>query len=235
MSYIVFDLIILAILVLFAFHGLHRGLILSFFSLLSVLVALLGAILLSNHWASSASAWLQPILQPAVTSAVESALPETTVGAATSEDYLFLLLENADLPFGLETYLPDVQEEGIEESTENVVEPSWTDSLAASLSEKLANTVAKNGLFVISFLLILLLWTLLARTLNLVARLPGLHILNKLGGFLFGIIRGALLLLFFAWLVRWLWNDLIPAEAIEQSKLLHFFMTVNPLDYLEKI
>lgn len=235
MSYIVFDLIILAILILFAFRGLHRGLILSLFSLLSVLVALTGAILLSNFWASPVAAWLQPLLQPTVTSAVESALPETTADAASSKDHLLLLLEDADLPFGLETYLPDVHEEDFGEEAESTAKASWIENLSTFLSEKLANTIAQNGLFVLCFLLILILWNLLARALNLVAKLPGLHTLNKLGGFVFGALRGALLLFFCAWLVRWLCNDLIPSETIEQSKLLHFFMTVNPLDYLEKI
>lgn len=233
-SYIIFDLVILAILILFAFHGLHRGLILSFFSLLSVLIALIGAILLSNLWAPSVAARLQPTLQPTVISALETALPETTVDTASSEGYLLLLLKDADLPFGLEQYLADVQEEGIRENSENTAETSWTESLSAVLSEKLANTIAQNGLFVLCFLLILILWNLLARVLNLVAKLPGLHALNKLGGFVFGVLRGTLLLFFCAWLVRWLWNDLIPPETIEQSKLLHFFMTTNPLDYLKK-
>ncbi len=231
-SYIIFDLVILAILILFAFHGLRRGLILSFFSLLSVLIALVGAILLSNLWTPSVAARLQPTLQPTVTSALESALPEAAVDTASSEGYLLLLLKDADLPFGLERYLSDVQDENIRE---NSAETSWIESLSAALSGKLANTIAQNGLFVLCFVLILILWNLLARALNLVAKLPGLHTLNKLGGFVFGVLRGTLLLFFCAWLVRWLWNDLIPSEAIEQSKLLHFFMTFNPLDYLEKI
>lgn len=234
MSYIVFDLIILAILILFAFLGLHRGLILSFFSLLSVLVALVGAILLSNLWAPSVAAWLQPTLHPAVISAVEAALPETVTGTTPSKEYLLLLLDDADLPLGLEKYLPNIQEEGVGGETEGAVDTSWIENLSTSLSHKLATTIAQNGLFILCFLLIIILWALLARTLNLVAKLPGLHTLNKLGGFLFGLLRGAILLFLCAWLMRWLWSDIIPTKTIEQSKLLHFFMTVNPLDYLAK-
>lgn len=235
MSYIIFDLVILVVLVLFALHGLHRGLILSFFSLLSVLIALVGSILLSNLWSPSVASWLQPTLLPTVTSALEAALPETTVDNADSKDHLLLLLKDADLPFGLEQYLSDIQEDGLQEKPENTEDASWIGRLSAVLSEKLANTISKNGLFVLCFLLILVLWNLLARALNLIAKLPGLHTLNKLGGFAFGALYGTLLLFFFAWLVRWLWNDLIPSETIEQSKLLQFFMTVNPVDYLKKI
>lgn len=228
MSYIVFDLIILAVLIWFALRGLRRGLILSLFSLLSVLVALVGAVLLSNLWAPALSQRLQPALQPTVASAIEAALPDIDVDS--SKHHLLSLLEDAQLPFGLEKYLPDLQ---TEEETGDTATPTWRDELSASMSEKLASTIAQNGLFVLCFLLILVLWKLLARTLDLVTRLPGLHALNKLGGFALGALRGALVLLICAWLVRWLGSDLIPAETVEQSRLLRFFMTFDLLEHLK--
>lgn len=231
MSYIVYDLVLLAILVLFALRGLHRGLILSLCSLLAVLVAVIGAFLISNAWAPSVAGWVQPTLQPTVTASVQAALPEDTTSKELPLEDLLALLNEADLPMGLDEFLADLHEEEVSVLTPD----SLIDNLAFSLAEKMANAIAHIGLFLLSFLLILILWYLLSRTLDLVAHLPGLHLLNKVGGFVFGAFRGAVLLFIFAWLIRWLWNDLIPAEAIEQSRLLHFFMTVNPLDYLTKI
>lgn len=224
MSCIVIDLILLAVLLAFALHGLRRGLILSLFSLLSVLVALVGAVLLSNLWSPALSQWLQPVLQPTVSSAVESALPERLNGT----DSILGLLEDAELPFGLGNYLPEAAEPVPEDAEEN----TWVTELADFLTEKLADSIAKNGLFLVCFLLILLVWKLLARTLNLVAALPGLHALNRLGGFVFGVLRGALVLFLLAWLVRWLFPDRIPAEAVEQSTLLRFFLTAQPTQFL---
>lgn len=232
-SYIIFDLAILAILVLFAVHGWHRGLILSLFSLLAVLVALVGAILLSNLWAPAVSQWLQPKLAPTVVSTVETVLSEN-ISSTASESSLFQVLEEADLPLGLGQYLPDLRNNGVWSDPGSAGESTWVAALSQSLTVRLADTIAKNGLFVLCFVLILILWKLLARALNLVAKLPGLKTLNKLCGFVFGVLRGALLLFFCAWLIRWLWSDLISAETIEQSKLLHFFMTTNLSDYLEK-
>lgn len=231
MSYIVYDLVLLAILVLFALRGMHRGLILSLCSLLAVLVAVVGALLISNAWAPSVVGWVQPTLQPTVTAAVQAALPEDAANEELPQEDLLALLDEADLPMGLNEFLADLREEEVTVLTPD----SLINNLAFSLAEKLANAIAHIGLFLLSFLLILILWHLLSRTLDLVAHLPGLHLLNKLGGFVFGAFRGAVLLFICAWLVRWLWNDLIPAEAIEQSRLLHVFMTVNPLDYLAKI
>lgn len=225
MSYLFFDLVILLVLLFFALRGLRRGLILTLFSLLSVLVALAGSLLLSGLWSDALSQRLQPALLPSVTSAVESALPEKPSTGPLTE-----LLADADLPFGLNKYLTGAQEEDTEEPQDTRVA-----ALSAFLTEKLADSIARNGLFLLCFVLILILWKLLARTLDLVARLPGLHTLNKLGGFLLGALRGALVLFVLAWLIRWLWSDLIPDQAVEQSPLLRFFMTFRPLERLEMI
>lgn len=231
MNHIVYDLVILAILVLFALRGLHRGLILSLCSLVALLVALIGAILISNFWAPSVAGWLQPFLQPTAASAIEAALPESIADAELPMEELIVLLDKADLPLGLDRFLSDLREEGVPILSSG----SLTESLAASLSEKLSGAIAHIGLFLLSFLLILVLWRLLAHTLDLVARLPGLHLLNKVGGLILGVFHGATLLFICAWLIRWLWSDLIPADAVEESRLLPFFMTVNPLEYFTSL
>lgn len=231
MNGIIYDLVILAILLLFALWGMRRGLILTLFSLVAVLVSIVGAVLVANLWAPAVAGWVQPILQPTVSSAIEAALPESAEQADLPLEDLIILLEDADLPFGLEDYLGDVLAEDLPVLSAQTL----TESLAQSLSEKLANTVAYVGLFVIAFLLILILWMVLGRTLDLVARLPGLHFLNKTGGFVLGALKGVLLLFVCAWLIRWLWSDLISQDALNQSKLLHFFMTFHPLDALTKL
>ncbi|MGN0968110.1 MAG: CvpA family protein, partial [Oscillospiraceae bacterium] len=202
-------------------------LILTLCSLVALLVAFVGASLVSNFWSPSVAGWLQPLLQPTTTAAVESALPEGTADAELPLENLIILLDEADLPFGLDEFLGDLREEGVPVLSAG----SLVESVSSSLAAKLANAIAHIGLFLLSFVLILILWHLLARALNLAARLPGLHMLNKAGGLVVGAFRGAILLFICAWLVRWLWSDLIPPEAVEQSKLLHFFMTVNPLEY----
>lgn len=227
MSYLVYDLAILAILLVFAFWGVHRGLILSLCSLLAVLVAFVGAALVSQFWAPSVAGWVQPMVAPSVTAAVESALPDEITDAAQSLEDLLVHLEDADLPLGLGKLLPQLQEDDALTLTPD----SLVESLSSSLSAKLAHSIASIGLFAVAFLVILILWHLLGRTLDLVARLPGLHFLNKAGGFVFGAFRGAILLFVCLWIIRWLWSGLIPGEAVEQTKLLRFFMTTNPLNF----
>ncbi len=227
MSYIIYDIVILIILVLFAIHGLKRGLVRSLFSFLAVLVALVGALIVSNQFSPAVSEWLHPLVEPAVTSAVESALPEDSAQVELPIDQLLPLLQDTELPLGLNKLLDAFAQED--------TEPTLAGGLSVHLTAMVASAIASIGLFLIAFILILILWHLLSRTLDLVTHLPGLNFLNKLGGLVFGVLRGAIVLFVCAWLIRWLWSDLLPGQIIEQSKLIHFFMTVNPMDYLAKL
>ena len=222
MNYLVFDIAILVILLLFALWGAHRGLILSLCSLVAVLVAFVGALLIANWGAPLLAPHLAPVLEGPVSSAVEAALPEDLAQSGQTLEELLDQLSQTELPF----HLNDVLEElSASLSSENLVE-----ELSASLAGRLAESVAWLGLFFIAFVLVLILWTLFSRTLDLVANLPGLHFLNRTGGFVLGAFKGCVFLFVAAFLVRWLWSALIPAQAVEQSKLLHFFLTTNPMD-----
>ena len=86
-------------------------------------------------------------------------------------------------------------------------------------------------LFLLGFFLILLAWRLLSRALDLVARLPGLHFLNKTGGALFGLVQGCIILFVAAWLLQF-FGQMLPRELVEQTVLLKFFMTTNPFSLL---
>ena len=104
-------------------------------------------------------------------------------------------------------------------------------SAAASVAAAVAQSAAYLILFLVGFVLILLLWKLISHALDLVAKLPGLHLLNKTGGALFGLVQACILLFVAAWLLQF-FGRALPENLVEQTHLLKFFMTTNPFTLL---
>lgn len=250
MNYLIYDLVILVVLILFALWGRHRGLILSIFSFVALLVAIAGGFIASNLLTPPVTAWVQPTVENAVVSAVQSALPEDAVdviGNISPDDIPvdmdftdgfsfdalqdYLKENDLELPDQVQNFLKQMDEEAFSVLTGH----TSAEEMVSSAAEKITETIVHIVLFLLAFVLILILWHVLARALDLVSRLPGLNAMNKLGGFLFGALRGALFLFVCAWLLQkaqTFGTVLIPGEAIAQSYLLRFFMTVNPLEFL---
>jgi uncharacterized membrane protein required for colicin V production len=232
MSYLVYDLILLAVLLAFALWGARRGMILTLCSLLAVLVAFVGASLASSLLTDQVAGLLEPRFTAAIESRLEEAIqhteylsPASESGVASQPDQVPLsgvlsLLEEMRLPRGLI--------DSIRSSVSSTLDQA-TASAAAQVGAALARSLAAPLIFLVAFVLILVLWRLLGRTLDLVARLPGLRVLNRAGGFVFGAFRGAVVLLACLWLVSRLWGELLPAETVTQTKLLRFFLSVDPL------
>ena len=230
MAFLIADGLVLAVLLIFACIGARRGLILSLCGLLAFVVAFLGA--------SFAARTLSPVvadaLEPRFAAAIEEQLNESIRQQAEAGEAA--VLSPDDVP--LEGVLDALREMGFYETLINTVDravESGMTAVAASAAAAVAAAIAQSAayliLFLLGFFLILLAWRLLSRALDLVARLPGLHFLNKTGGALFGLVQGCIILFVAAWLLQF-FGQMLPRELVEQTVLLKFFMTTNPFALL---
>ena len=230
MAFLIADGLVLAVLLIFACIGARRGLILSLCGLLAFVVAFLGA--------SFAARTLSPVvadaLEPRFAAAIEEQLNESIRQQAEAGEAA--VLSPDDVP--LEGVLDALREMGFYETLINTVDravESGMTAVAASAAAAVAAAIAQSAayliLFLLGFFLILLAWRLLSRALDLVARLPGLHFLNKTGGSLFGLVQGCIILFVAAWLLQF-FGQMLPRELVEQTVLLKFFMTTNPFSLL---
>lgn len=197
---LVLDAVIAAVLVYCFVLGVRRGLILTLCSLLAVLLALVGGWYLSTHYAAPLQERLEPVL-------AERLAPQGEEPAADQP-------ETAPPPLPAR-FLQAVQERMIAagQSAAEATTAAWAAAIAALL--------AKSILFLAGFVAVLLVWTLLCRVLDLVARLPGLHLLNKVLGGAVGLVKGVLLLM----VARWALCDLlgwIGPDVIAESRLLPY-------------
>ena len=230
MAFLIADGLVLAVLLIFACIGARRGLILSLCGLLAFVVAFLGA----SFAARAVSPVVADALEPKFAAAIEEQLNESIRQQAEAGEAA--VLSPDDVP--LEGVLDALREMGFYETLINTVDravESGMTAVAASAAAAVAAAIAQSAayliLFLLGFFLILLAWRLLSRALDLVARLPGLHFLNKTGGALFGLVQGCIILFVAAWLLQF-FGQMLPRELVEQTVLLKFFMTTTPFSLL---
>ncbi|NCB62748.1 MAG: CvpA family protein [Clostridia bacterium] len=235
-TYLIFDLVILAALAVFAIRGAHRGLLLSLFSLVAVVVAFVGANFAATHGAPLVAKYLEPRFQQVIELRLDE---EIKARAAEGTDSIESGAEAAapdQLP--LQDVLDVLKGMGLYRDLIATIDKAVQDGMtevaagaAASVAAAVAQSVAYMALFLITFILIMILWTILSRVLDLVARLPGLSTLNHLGGALFGLVKCCIFLFLCAWVLRYS-GTLIPEETVEKTYLLKFFLTTNPVTLL---
>lgn len=215
---LVADIAIVVVLIFFAWRGATKGLILTLFSLFAVFVAWFGAKAVVGALAEPVANIIRPSIQMSIEEILEGALPveriesspspSLSLSSQTEEDddaqpassgsdftpqEILELLDAANLFSGIRGFLEDA----IHDNALTV-----TTTAAAAVASYLANLIANAGLFGLSFLLILLIWYLISRALDLAFRVPILSPVNALGGAILGLTKGVLLMMVVVWLAR---------------------------------
>ena len=221
-SAILIDIALLAVLLFFTLMGARRGFVLTLCSLVALLVALVGADLVSSALAPRAAAALQPRFEQSIQESLEQkALEVSAQDSLGVADVLAALRDKG----GLYEWAADSLEEAL-------INSPGTDELAhqaAVAAATVAERLARGALFAIAFLLILIAWFFLSHALDLVARLPGLNSLNHALGGAAGFCKGLLLVYLACWILCPL-TGLIPRQTAEQTHLLLFLIQHSPLD-----
>lgn len=233
MAYLVFDIAILVILALFAWRGASRGFVLSLCGLLAVVVAFVGASFLASLLAPKVGA----ALEPKFAQVIEEKLEEQFQQSDPAGDAAAGLEEGEDYP--LQDVLSVLRDMGLYEDLVNTIDQAVQDGMtavaanaAAAVAAAIAQSVAYTVIFTVAFALILIAWKVFSHAVDLVAKLPGLNFLNKTGGAAMGLVKGVLILFLVAWLIQYS-GKLIPEETVQQTHLLKFFMTTNPMTLLQ--
>ena len=229
MSYIVYDVIIAAVLLFFVWLGYRKGLVLTLCSLLAVFVALIGASFLSDVLAEPVAKAIEPAIVRSIHSTVTSYYQRSPAETSSEDEEAWL----AQLP--LEEVLEPLREsrffQGFADAFRQAVDERASELIthaARELAHYVAVQLARTVIFAVAFFAILIAWWFLSHTLDLVARLPVLSTVNAWGGGAVGLVKGALIVFIAVWLLR---DSYIPRPALEHTWLLKYFATVNPLAF----
>ncbi|WP_294549501.1 CvpA family protein [uncultured Pseudoflavonifractor sp.] len=232
MAYLIFDIAILVILALFAWRGASRGFVLSLCGLLAVIVAFVGASFLAGLLAPKVGTALEPKFAQAIEERLEEQFQQSgpagdAAGQAEGESYPLQDVLSVLKDMGLYEELVDTIDQAVQDGMTTVAA-----NAAAAVAAAIAQSVAYTVIFTAAFALILIAWTIFSHAVDLVTKLPGLNFLNKTGGAAMGLVKGVIILFLAAWIIQYT-GKLIPEETVQQTHLLKFFMTTNPLALLQ--
>lgn len=189
----IFDLIIVALLALFAWRGAAKGLILSLCGLVAISAAYFGAQFLSEQFCEPVGNILRPIVIQTVrgAGAEPETDPEDPEAAYTVDDLVRAIREK-----GLFEGFSDFLEQGVANDTIGHGPLSPMDALAGYL----AKAIARALLFGLVFFGGLLAWFLFSHALDLAFKLPILAEVNLIGGLFIGLVKGGLFTIVLVWL-----------------------------------
>lgn len=188
----IIDICLILAVALFVFIGSRRGFIKETVSLVGVVLSLLIAIWVAGIGSQALykSVVRQPIydtVNSVLTENVNAVLDESTV---TVGDMIPAELVEMAAKVGIDLELGDTID--LEGGTSAVVD-SATNSLVDNVVEPICTKALSIVIFIVSFILSMILIALLAKALNIVAKLPVLHSLNRLFGAIVGGVRGAVI------------------------------------------
>ncbi len=230
MNYIIYDLIIAAVLLFFFWLGYRKGFVLTLCSLLAVFVALIGASILSNALAEPVAKAIEPVVANSIHDTVSSYYQRAPEVGASSRDEADWL---AQLPVDelLEPLKESKAFKGFADAFQKAVDDKAADIVthaAQELAHFVAVQIARMVIFAVAFVAVLIAWFFISHALDLVAKLPVLNTVNAWGGGAVGLVKGALIVFIAVWLLT---DSYISPAAVESSYLLKFFATVSPLSF----
>ncbi len=219
--YLAADLICLAVLIFFTALGAKRGLVLTLCSLASVIIALFLASVIADAVTPAAV----DLVSPYVASRVEGKL-SARFSEDTSADTSSLLewVDELKLPAQFKKVLRDTVGK-FQAGTEHAIH-----DVSQDMARSLTRTVIYFAVFILSFILALVAWFLISHALDLVARLPGLHFLNRTGGALLGLLKGGILIFVIIWVLRYL-GIALPGQLAERTYVFRWFYTTDLLSF----
>lgn len=229
---VIMDAIVVIILVVAVCYGAKRGLLESLAGLIIVVMALVGAGIAAGTFTEPVAGFVTPLVEERVAERVEAALEEQA-GAFAGEWSLEELPDLEELPIAEVLALMGLDEEvraSLAERAQNMIRDTGA-TVVSAVVESLVRSFVYGVLFLLAFLAILLLLKVLVGAMGLVLKLPGLRLLNALGGAVIGLAEGALLLFLAVWVCRKLGVS-FETEALAEAHILRIFTTNTPLSLL---
>lgn len=252
MNPLLLDLLVIAIIALFAFFGWRKGLVLTLCGLLAIFVAFFAAVFVSKTLSAPVASLFQPAVQEVIEQGIQNGLDQARDNLSQLPDGLSESI-SAKLPPAAQITLGQVADlleqidlqallsqmdfgaftpvfEGLFQNLLQAVQDRTLNAAAAApaaISTFLCESLSRFLLFYLTFVVVLILWKIFSHALDLACRLPVLHTFNEAGGLLIGLVKGLLIALAAAWLLTSF--GFASAEDAGQTYLFQLFLNFQLL------
>ena len=227
------NLVLLAVIVICAWQGYKKGILMGFVEILVFVLALFGGQFLSTAFSGTVTPALQPFVSGYAESRVENAVLEE-LGYTADETGSYnvsvscddLLAANPGVGYsvccrvyeGLGIYA--AQAETLAARTVEGIEAT---ELAGAITDTICSTLAGVGGFLLFFLLVFIGLTVVVNLPNLSFRLPYIGLVNDIGGAILGVLTGFLYCALLVWFARYA-GLLLPEEKLRTASLAAYFL-----------
>ena len=228
---VIIDIVVVVFLAAAALYGAYRGLLRSLAGLVILVVALVGAGIIAGTFSGPAAKLVTPLISSRIEEKVADALADQTgaqapeVSGVPQEDTGLSVEELLSL-LGLDEEVRRSMTDGAEEKVRDTGA-----AITEAVVESLAQSMIYGVLYILSFVGLTLLLRVLVGAMGLVLKLPGLHLLNTLGGGILGLAQGVLLVFLLIWAARHLGVS-FDTETLATAHILQIFTTNTPLRVL---
>ena len=222
---VIIDIVVIVVLVGFTTYGARRGLLRALTSLLVVVVALVGAGIVAATFTQPVTKLVTPLIADHIEKKVDAVI-ENTQAPVSQDGTENFSVEDLLALLGLDQ---EMQEALAEQAEEKIEDTGAT--IAMAVVDSLAQSIIYAVLYMISFVGLSILLRVLLRAMDLVLQLPGLHLLNSLGGAAVGLVEGMLLLFLVVWVLRRMGVS-FETEALASAHILQIFTSNTPLSVL---
>ena len=222
----IIDLVLLGILIICVWSGYKKGIIMGVGGILCIIVAVYGANLLANSFSFD----VVPALKP-----FANGYTETLIGGSDSPVMKRMGWDGSTYtPEDLVEMYPDRKAEfcatcyevlGIDGKTAGrMAEKAVTyaresgSSIRAAVGQILCETVSYAGCFLLAFLLIVIILTVIGNLPNLSYKLPRLDIVNDILGAVLGLVTGLMFCVIAVWALKFM-GMLIGNDTLASTRI----------------
>lgn len=232
----IIDLVLLGILAICIWTGYKKGLLMGLGGILVIIIGIYGANLLANLFAYD----LVPALRPFVSGYTESMMTDDDsevlkelglTGTDYSMDDLFARNPERRAPFAEACYSSlGINEETAARMAERTV--LYADEAGAGMRDAivhiLCETLGYVACFVLAFLLIVIVLTVIGNLPNLSFKIPQLDLLNDIGGAVVGLVTGLMFCVLLVWALKFM-GILIRGDTLPNAILGGWLLRWDPL------